>query len=144
MSTNPLSYIPLELLLQEINRRTRWEETRDALPPEIIEIATLTSGIFGVSLEALFSPLRENSLCRARFACWAVIRERTSHSSNAIAGFFHRAEHATILHGVERAREFVRNDKTFARQIQEVLNAIGTPASNAAPSRPEPLKEAKR
>ena len=76
--------------------------------------------VFGYNLEHFFCPSHKRELCDVRMMTLKIFRDETDYSYQAIGRIFGK-HHATIIHKVRWASNYIGTDKKFAHDY-ELLN----------------------
>lgn len=91
-----------------------------------IDIDSITNVIcdyFGVSLEELKSPARNQKISHSRQIAVYLVRDMTQMSFVSIADFYCK-KHPTILFSYEKIKEEIKTDKELAEVVFELKNKI--------------------
>lgn len=114
-----LSEFSTEELVAEIRRREA--ATPRTRPEEILRITTLVSGVFGAPVGHVLGSSRLGELVEARFATWLILRDR-GFSTPEIAVAFQRLDPGTIRHGCRTGRNWLGENRRFAKHVKQALD----------------------
>lgn len=73
--------------------------------------------VFGNNLEYFFSSSHKREICDVRMMTLKIFRDETDYSYQAIGRTFGK-HHATIIHNVRWAAEYIKTDKKFAHDYE--------------------------
>lgn len=106
-----------------------------SMPPTVAEIQRQVAASFGVRREHILCRDRCPSYVRPRHAAMYIARSLTHHSMTRLAHFFERADHTTILHGVQTTQKRIAEDRDFARKIDTIFFCLSPLSTRTAPLR---------
>ena len=69
--------------------------------------------VFGNNLEHFFAPSHKREICDVRMIALKIFRDETAYSYQAIGRIFGK-HHATIIHNIRVANNYIATDKNFA------------------------------
>lgn len=73
--------------------------------------------VFGNNLEHFFVPSRKREICDVRMMTLKIFRDETSYSYQAIGRAFGK-HHATIIHNIRCANNYIATDKKIAHDYK--------------------------
>ena len=73
--------------------------------------------VFGNNLEHFFVPSRKREICDVRMIALKIFRDETAYSYQAIGRIFGK-HHATIIHNIRWANNYIATDKKFAHDYK--------------------------
>jgi chromosomal replication initiator protein len=94
---------------------------RPITPTIILET---TSAMFGFSVEELLSRSRSRPLVTARQIAMYVCRELTDLSFPQIAKAFHKGDHTTVMHAVQKIENQMKERRPIYDQVQELSQKV--------------------
>jgi chromosomal replication initiator protein len=93
----------------------------------VAEIQQRTAEAFGISIEALVSTSRADSVARPRQIAMYLARELTTQSLPAIGRAFGGRNHTTVLHACRRTAERIAADPEAFEVVRRLTAALGGP-----------------
>jgi hypothetical protein len=105
-----------------------WEATVRATTKNAKAVIDVVCAIWGVSYGDLIGPRRARVLAVPRFAVAYLFRQHCKHMSLPMMGEVLRRDHTSILHGLRRAEELLKQDQIF------INNMLGAEAALRAVS----------
>lgn len=84
------------------------------------QVAHIAAAIFGVSVENICSRYRGPEMVRVRNACYLAVRQVRGHSYPMIGRAFSR-DHSTVMHGIDRCKQFMASDPDYAEKVSALL-----------------------
>ena len=79
--------------------------------------------VFGNNLEHFFAPSRKREICDVRKIALKIFRDETDYPYQVIGRMFGK-HHATIIHNVRWAEEYIKTDKKFAHDYKLLLKTF--------------------
>ena len=79
--------------------------------------------VFGNNLEHFFVPSRKRELCDVRMIALKIFRDETDYPYQAIGRIFGK-HHATIIHNIRWAGEYIKMDKKFSHDYELLLKTF--------------------
>ena len=79
--------------------------------------------VFGNNLEHFLVKSRKREICDVRMIALKIFRDETAYSYQAIGRMFGK-HHATIIHNVRWAEEYIKTDKKFAHDYELLLKTF--------------------
>ena len=79
--------------------------------------------VFGNNLEYFFCPSHKREICDVRMMTLKIFRDETAYSYQAIGRAFGK-HHATIIHNVKWANNYIGTDKKFAHDYELLLKTF--------------------
>ena len=79
--------------------------------------------VFGNNLEHFFCPSRKREICDVRMIALKIFRDETDYPYQAIGRIFGK-HHATVIHNVRWAEEYIKTDKKFAHDYELLLKTF--------------------
>ena len=79
--------------------------------------------VFGNDLEHVFCPSRKSEICDVRKIALKIIRDETDYPYQAIGRTLGK-HHATIIHNVRWANNYIATDKKFAHDYELLLKTF--------------------
>ena len=73
--------------------------------------------VFGNNLEHFFVPSHKREICDVRMMTLKIFRDETNYPYQAIGRIFGK-HHATVIHNVRWAEEYIKTDKKFAHDYK--------------------------
>ncbi len=113
---------PISLALAEyfLNRETTPQ------PATLSEVAKAVARQFGVPLSGLRGKKRAHGVVLPRQCAMFLARELTDHSLLAIAQFFGRRHHSTVLHACKRMETAQRSEPALRQHLAQIRTVLGT------------------
>ena len=93
------------------------------MPLSVPSIRRTVQDYYGLTEGEIRGPCRRRCVARPRQIAMYLCRELTQASCPRIGMHFHR-DHTTVLHAMERAREFIRDDNDYASDIAYLRQMI--------------------
>jgi chromosomal replication initiator protein len=116
---------PIDLALAERSIEDLLPQTETEIPPALI--LTETAHYFHLSNDDLLSKSRSRPLTAARQVAMYLLRECTAMSLPKIGEFMAR-DHTTVLYGINKVGEHMRDRDTVFRQVQDLSRIIRSKA----------------
>jgi chromosomal replication initiator protein len=116
---------PIDLALAERSIEDLLPQTETEIPPVLI--LTETAHYFHLSNDDLLSKSRSRPLTAARQVAMYLLRECTAMSLPKIGEFMAR-DHTTVLYGINKVGEHMRDRDTVFRQVQDLSRIIRSKA----------------
>lgn len=88
-----------------------------------------TAEIFGVNKSMLTGRGRARRLAIPRFAFYYAVRETTGLSLPTIGLAMGGRDHTSVMHGLNRASEFIREDADFAVKVERLVDFAAAKAA---------------
>ncbi len=79
--------------------------------------------VFGIEYEDLFSKKKRKPIAEARFMCFYILRIYFGWLYKKIGKEFGK-DHTTIMHGVNKCKDYIKHDKIFKIKAAEVLSIL--------------------
>lgn len=79
--------------------------------------------VFGNNLEHFFVKSRKREICDVRMIALKIFRDETDYPYQAIGRMFGK-HHATVIHNVRWAEEYIKTDKKFAHDYELLLKTF--------------------
>ena len=79
--------------------------------------------VFGYNLEHFFCPSHKREICDVRMMTLKIFRDETDYPYQAIGRIFGK-HHATIIHNVRWANNYIGTDKKFAHDYELLLKTF--------------------
>jgi chromosomal replication initiator protein len=95
-------------------------------PATLSEVAKAVARQFGVSLSGLRGKKRAHGVVLPRQCAMFLARELTDHSLLAIAQFFGRRHHSTVLHACKRMETAQDSEPALRQHLAQIRAALGT------------------
>lgn len=114
--------LPITLALAEyyLNRETMPQ------PLALLEVAKAVARQFGVPLSGLRGKKRAHGVVLPRQCAMFLARELTDQSLLAIAQFFGRRHHSTVLHACKRLESALPKEPALRQHLAQIRTALGT------------------
>ncbi len=87
-------------------------------------IVEAAAAAFGVTAGHIVSASQLRPHCRARIACYWLLKSRLKFSSPKIGRILGRRDHTTVLSGLRRARELYEHDADWRAKYDAVVAAL--------------------
>lgn len=113
----------LELDVETVKKVLRIDSKAKKI--DIESITNVVCDYFGVSIEDLKSPARNQKVSHARQIAVYLVRDLTQMSFVSIAEFYNK-KHPTILFSYEKIKEEIKTDKNLNEIIEELKSKIKT------------------
>src|SRR5262249_26747236 len=97
-------------------------ETEHEIPPQLI--MEQTAEYFSLSTGDLVSKSRSRPLTQARHIAMYLMRECTGLSLVKIGEIFGGRDHTTVLHGIKKVEEEMRERDATFRQVQDLTRIV--------------------
>ena len=78
---------------------------------------------YGNNLEHFFVKSRTREICAVRMIALKIFRDETDYPYQAIGRMFGK-HHATIIHNIRWAEEYIKTDKKFAHDYELLLKTF--------------------
>lgn len=111
----------IDLDIETVKMVLRIDETKKKI--DIKTITDVVCDYFGVSVEDLKSPARNQKVSGARQIAVYLVRDMLQSSFVSIADFYNK-KHPTILFSYEKIKEEMKTDKTLKETIEELKAKI--------------------
>ena len=85
-----------------------------------VDVQLAVAAEFGVTHDDIISASRAAPLVKARHAAMFLVREQTALSLPQIGYVFGARDHTTILHGIVRTTERLREDAELAERLDRI------------------------
>jgi hypothetical protein len=95
----------------------------------INNIIAIVCSLWNVTPGDLVGPRRARVLAVPRFAFAHLARTHCQHMSLPQIGLIIKRDHTTVLHGLRRAEQLIRDDPEFARRVKSAELALGAMAA---------------
>jgi len=96
-------------------------QPRQITPQTIMDVAARH---FGITCEALCSPVRTRPLVNARQVAMYLVRNLTDYSYPAIGNVFGGRDHTTVIHAVNKIEAQMRERRQTYEQVTDLLHQI--------------------
>lgn len=128
--------VQLETLAQRQNSRlttglAEFYLSQEALPEPLAlsEVAKAVARQFGVPMSGLRGKKRAQGVVLPRQCAMFLARELTGQSLLAIAEFFGRKHHSTVLHACKRMEKALHKEPALRQHLAQIRTALGTHAA---------------
>lgn len=118
-----LMHVPITIeATEEFFIKTK--NTRDvrSITPEVIIESVCER--YGISHEDMLSPKRSRNISLPRQIAMYLCRKLTDLSTTVVGEAFGGRDHTTVMHAFEKISSDIKKDYSFARQIEELTQAI--------------------
>jgi chromosomal replication initiator protein len=122
MAWSELTAQPIDVSLAEQALADLIPQTDHEIPPKLI--LEETAGYFSLSTTDLISKSRSRPLTQARHVGMYLMRECTGLSLVKIGDYFGGRDHSTVLHGINKITQGMRDDDQVLRQVQDLTRII--------------------
>jgi chromosomal replication initiator protein len=101
------------------------------LPATLSEVAKAVARQFGVPLSGLRGKKRAHGVVLPRQCAMFLARELTDQSLLAIAQFFGRRHHSTVLHACKRMETALHSEPALRQHLAQIRSALGAHAASS-------------
>jgi chromosomal replication initiator protein len=122
MAWSELTAQPIDVSLAEQALADLIPQTDHEIPPKLI--LEETAGYFSLATTDLISKSRSRPLTQARHVGMYLMRECTGLSLVKIGDYFGGRDHSTVLHGINKITQGMRDDDQVLRQVQDLTRII--------------------
>lgn len=89
----------------------------------IPQIISTVAAAFGITPEAMLSPMRDRHIVIPRQVAMLMSKEYSGRTLNAIGGELNR-HHGTVIYGIEEITGHIQNDKSLAATVGTIRATI--------------------
>lgn len=104
--------------------RAQLGSAKSPIDRSLPRIARVVAEFFDVSLPQLRSSLRQKRLVLPRQVAMLLARELSGRPAAAIARFFGRKNHTTVVHACRRTRDLLAADPVLARDVDRLRRSL--------------------
>ena len=86
----------------------------------IIKYEKIVCDFFFVNPDELFTVTRKREIVEARYFVWYFLKRDYPNLSLPFLGKIYNRDHATVINGIKRIREWCETDKFFKSKVEEI------------------------
>lgn len=106
-------------LAHKVLMRTSIESTR-SVALDLPRIADKIAKHYNFSIHQLRSTKRQKTISLARHVGMYFMKKKTDHSLIDIATFWHRKDHSTVIHAIEKIEQLKQADSSFMEELSRL------------------------
>lgn len=92
--------------------------------PTIESVAKVTSNFYKIPLVDLQSKSRTKHIAQARHIAMYLSQKRANAKLQEIGNFFGGRDHTSVMHGIKKITDVIKNDKNTSREVLQIENSL--------------------
>ena len=115
--------VTLELAQKALDRTIISEQSK-VITLDLQRIASKVAHYYDYTLQELRSSKRQKNITRARHVAMYFMKKFTDKSLTDIALFWHRKDHSTVIHALDKIQHYVETDDVFSAEIKKIEHLL--------------------